>query len=184
MTAAAGRPRSAVFLDRDGTVIEDRHYLADPEGVRLLPGAAESIAALNRAGVTVVLVTNQSGIGRGLFSAERFAAVQLRLGELLAAAGARFDAVYHCPHAPEDSCHCRKPAPGLFLRAAEELGLDLPTSTYVGDRMRDLECGIALGGRAFLVGGAREASPPGVEVAGSLVDVVRRVLGKPLTDSR
>ncbi|HEX7239268.1 MAG TPA: HAD-IIIA family hydrolase, partial [Longimicrobiaceae bacterium] len=103
--------RPAVFLDRDGTVIHDAHYLADPEGVRLLPGAAEAVARLNRAGVPVVLVTNQSGIGRGLFSEADFRAVQDRVEALLAAGGARIDAVYHCPHAPDADppCDCRKP---------------------------------------------------------------------------
>ena len=101
--------RAAVFLDRDGTVIEDRHHLSDPAGVRLLPGAAEAVAALNRAGLPVILVTNQSGIGRGIFTEEQFAAVQAQVELLLAEAGARIDRVYLCPHSPEMTppCRCR-----------------------------------------------------------------------------
>ncbi|MBV9773562.1 MAG: HAD family hydrolase, partial [Gemmatimonadetes bacterium] len=130
--------KPAVFLDRDGTVIHDAEYLSDPAGVRLMPGAGEAVARLNRAGIPVVLVTNQSGIGRGYFTEADFRAVQARLAEVLAAAGARLDAVYYCPHGPDDGCDCRKPALGLWLRAAREMGLDLERSWYVGDRARDL----------------------------------------------
>jgi D-glycero-D-manno-heptose 1,7-bisphosphate phosphatase len=148
-----GALRAAVFLDRDGTVIEDRHYLGSPDGVRLLPGAAAAIARLNQAGVPVVLVSNQSGIARGFFSEDDFHAVQRRLADLLAAEGARLDAAYHCPHGPDDPapCDCRKPATGLFLRAAREHGLDLARSWFVGDRLRDVQPGVALGGRGILL---------------------------------
>lgn len=175
-------PRPAVFLDRDGTVIEDVAYPSDPERVRLLPGAAEGIARLNRAGVPVVLVTNQSGIGRGYFTEDRFRAVQRRMLRLLAERGARIDAAYHCPHAPDrvPPCDCRKPLPGLFLRAARENGLDPARSWYVGDRARDLAPAAELGGTPVMVrgpGGAGEEPPPGVAVAGSLAEVAEMVLG-------
>lgn len=176
----------AVFLDRDGTVIVDRHYLADPAGVELTPGAAEAIARLNRAGRPVVLVTNQSGIGRGFFGVEEFEAVQRRLVELLAEQGARLDAVYHCPHAPdhEPACDCRKPAVGLFLRAAADHGLDLANSYFVGDRPRDVAAAGRFGGTGILVGGggvdAEEPPPPGTAVVGGLGEAVERILGRPV----
>jgi D-glycero-D-manno-heptose 1,7-bisphosphate phosphatase len=166
---------TAVFLDRDGTVIHDRHYLHDPEGVELLPTAGEAIARLNGAGVPVLLVTNQSGIGRGLFSEADFAAVQRRLEELLAEHGARLDGVYHCPHTPDRSppCNCRKPAPGLFLRAADEHGLDLARCFYIGDRARDVEPGAGFGGMPILVRAVaaespEENMPPATRVVGTL----------------
>lgn len=179
--------RPAVFLDRDGTVIEDRHYLADPEGVALLPGAAEAVARLNRAGLPVILVTNQSGIGRGYFTEASFAAVQARLEAHLAARGARIDGVYHCPHGPEEGCECRKPSPGLFLRAAREHGLDLARSFLVGDRVRDVSPALALGATGILVRsgpGPAETPPPGVESAGSLAAAADLVLrGRLIDDS-
>jgi D-glycero-D-manno-heptose 1,7-bisphosphate phosphatase len=158
--------RGAVFLDRDGTVIEDRHYLGEPDGVVLLPTAAAAIARLNRAGVPAILVTNQSGIGRGLFSEADFGAVQRRMEDLLGEGGARLDAVYHCPHAPDalPACTCRKPAPGLFLRAARDHGLDLARSAFVGDRVRDVAPAEAWGGTPILVRtGAGAELPPGAE---------------------
>ncbi|HEX2091556.1 MAG TPA: HAD family hydrolase [Longimicrobiaceae bacterium] len=174
----------AVFLDRDGTVIHDAHFLADPAGVRLLPGAAEAVARLNRAGVPVILVTNQSGIGRGYFSEADFRAVQARVEALLAAKGGRFDAVYHCPHAPDRQppCDCRKPGVGLFLRAAEEHRVNPGRSWYVGDRLRDLEPGERLGGRGILVRNPdhpdEEArAPAGTLVVDTLAEAVRVVLG-------
>jgi D-glycero-D-manno-heptose 1,7-bisphosphate phosphatase len=173
--------RPAVFLDRDGTVIHDAHYLADPAGVRLLPGAAEAVARLNRVGLPVVLVTNQSGIGRGYFSEADFQAVQEALVRLLAKRGARLDAVYHCPHAPDHQppCDCRKPEPGLFLRAARELRVDPARSWYVGDRVRDVAPAGRLGGTGILLrgpAGEGETPPPGVGVAGSLAEAVERIL--------
>lgn len=173
----------AVFLDRDGTIIHDAHYLADPAGVRLLPGAGEAIARLNAAGIPAVVVTNQSGIGRGYFSEADFLAVQARVEELLAAEGAKIDAVYHCPHAPdaEPPCDCRKPAVGLFLRAAEEHGLDPARSWYVGDRLRDLAPVERLGGRGILVRagaahGEAERAPAHVAVVDGLPEAVELVL--------
>jgi len=176
-----GAKRPAVFLDRDGTVIHDAHYLSDPAGVRLLPGAAESVARLNRAGIPVILVTNQSGIGRGYFTEADFRKVQGKLVRMLAERGARFDAVYHCPHAPGigASCGCRKPEVGLFERAAAEHGLDPARSWYVGDRPRDVAPARKLGGFPILVRptrGGEEAAPEGVVVVGSLPEAVERIL--------
>jgi D-glycero-D-manno-heptose 1,7-bisphosphate phosphatase len=157
--------RAAVFLDRDGTIIEDPGYLADPAGVRLLPGAAEAIARFNRQGWPVVAATNQSGIARGVVTEAQYLATERRLDELLRAAGARLDARYHCPHHPDltGRCDCRKPGLGLFRQAARDLGLDLTSSWWVGDRLRDVLPAEAAGGRGILVltgDGIKEASLP------------------------
>ena len=147
------RRRAAAFLDRDGTIIVDRAYASRAQDVELLPGVPAAIARLNQAGVPVILVTNQSGIGRGYLTDADFDEVQDRMRELLEAAGARLDAVYMCPHAPSASspCECRKPAPLLFRRAIEEHALDARCSWAAGDRWRDLAPLVELGGRGVLV---------------------------------
>lgn len=146
-------PRAAVFLDRDGTLIEDPGYLGDPGAVRLLRGAGEAVARLARAGVPAVVVTNQSGIARGLLTEAQYLAVESRLDALLAERGARVEAHYFCPHHPDFTgpCECRKPGTLLFRRAAERHGLDLARSWWIGDRLRDLEPADRLGGRGILV---------------------------------
>lgn len=143
---------SAVFLDRDGTIIEDAHYLASPGQVKLIDGAAAAIARVNAALVPVIVVTNQSGIGRGYFTIDDHGRISARLDELLAAEGARIDASYHCPHAPEERCECRKPGTLLFRQAAQDNPeIDLTRSLFIGDRMRDVEPGLVLGGDGVLV---------------------------------
>lgn len=142
--------RSALFLDRDGTVIELVDYLADPAKVRLIGAAVTAIQEANRAGRAVVLVTNQSGVGRGYFGWNEFRAVQDRMHDLLKAEGAVIDAVYACPHPPPDaggplSSAYRKPAPGMLLQAAEDVKLDLSASRIVGDGVSDLAAGKAAG---------------------------------------
>lgn len=148
--AAAHR---AVFLDRDGTIVEDPGFLHEPGKVRLLPGAAEAIHQLNQAGWLVITVSNQSGIARGLYDAAAYSAVQRRLVELLAAHDARLDAAYFCPHHPAFTgpCECRKPGVKLFRDAAAALGLDLKRCYWVGDRLSDVAPARKLGGRASLV---------------------------------
>jgi D-glycero-D-manno-heptose 1,7-bisphosphate phosphatase len=150
--------RPAVFLDRDGVVVEESHYLGDATRVRLVPGAAEAIASLNRAGWIVVIVTNQSGVARGLFPVAAVEKVHGHLSEQLGGFGARIDAYRFCPHHPEAAlptysadCECRKPKPGMLLSAAMELGVDLALSWMVGDRVTDLEAGVAAGCRTVLV---------------------------------
>jgi D-glycero-D-manno-heptose 1,7-bisphosphate phosphatase len=181
--------RGAVFLDRDGTVIEDHHHLGDPAGVLLLPGAAEAVAELNRAGLPVLLITNQSGIGRGIFSEADFAAVQARVEELLARAGAHLDGVYLCPHSPEQQppCDCRKPATALYRRAAAEHGVDFAASAYIGDRLRDVLPAAELGGTPILLGtdprdDPRAEGPPGMLRVRSLSEAVRALLDGPRAD--
>ena len=176
------RLRRAAFLDRDGTIIVDRDYPGDPAAVELIPGAAAAIAHLRRAGLLVVMVTNQSGIGRGLITEADYLAVQARMEELLAAEGARLDAVYYCPHAPDraPACECRKPGIGLYLQAAREYGIDLATSFYVGDRMRDVTPAVALGGSGFLLRGTEAVEeydlPPAVRPVSSLAEAAELLL--------
>ena len=152
----AERSRPAVFLDRDGTIVDDPGFLHRAADVRLLPGAAAAIARLNAAGWPVVVVTNQSGIARGLYDVAAYESVQRRLDDLLEAAGARVDATYFCPHHPDFTgpCDCRKPGTALFQRAAKDLHLDLTRSWFVGDRDSDVEPANALGGKGILLGGS------------------------------
>ena len=152
--AVVTSPRATiVFLDRDGTVIRDVHYLAHPDQVELLDGAADAIARLNAEHIPVVLVTNQSGIARGYFTEADYERVHARLVDLLADHSAHFDAAYHCPDHPDVSgpCLCRKPSPMLFRQAIEEHDLDATWPVFVGDRWRDLEPVGELGGQAYLI---------------------------------
>ena len=143
----------AIFLDRDGTIIAEAGYLRDPEQVRLLPGAAEAIRRLNTNGWLAVVVTNQSGIARGLLSEEDYRRTERRLDELLAEAGARLDSHYWCPHLPDVSgpCQCRKPGTLLYRQAAERFDIDLSKSWWVGDRARDVLPAAGFGGRGVVL---------------------------------
>lgn len=164
---------AGVFLDRDGTINEEVDYLRSPDQLRLIPGSAGGIAALNRAGFKVVVVTNQSGLARGMFAPADLDLVHERLRQMLAAEGARLDGIYHCPHHPEGvvpefsrECRCRKPAPGLFEDASLDLGIDPARSFWVGDRRRDLEAAEVFRGRSALVltgYGLEEAKQPGFD---------------------
>lgn len=154
MTAAADPGgRRAVFLDRDGTIIEDMDYLHSPAQVRLIPGAAPAIRRLNESGVLAIVVTNQSGIARGILSVADYQSGERRVDELLAGQGARLDAHYFCPHFPEltGPCECRKPGLLLYRQAAAHFDIDLGASWWVGDRLRDLLPADTLGGRGILV---------------------------------
>ncbi len=143
----------AVFLDRDGTIVEDPGFLRDPSQVRLLPGAAVAIRRLQEGGWRVVVVTNQSGIARGLVTEAEVQEVDRRIRELLKQEGAGIDASYHCPHLPEITgwCECRKPGIGHYRSAAARFGIEFRDSVWVGDRITDLLPGTALGGRGVLV---------------------------------
>lgn len=144
-------PRPAVFLDRDGTLIRETGYLADPDAVELLPGAARALRDLAAAGYPLVVVSNQSGIARGLFSEARVHATMARLRAQLRARGVELTAIYFCPHHPEQGCPCRKPRPGLLERAADDLGLLLERSVMIGDKRIDAVAGREAGGRGVLV---------------------------------
>ena len=176
--------RRAVFLDRDGTLIEEGTYLSDPERVVLLPGAASALAELRDAGFALVVVTNQSGIARGLYGENEYHAVAQRLDDLLAEAGSSVDATMYCPHHPDfgPACECRKPATGMFRQAAAELGLDLADSYYVGDKALDVAPALELGGVGVLVRtgyGVDEAArvPAGTPVVDDLGGAARLILG-------
>jgi D-glycero-D-manno-heptose 1,7-bisphosphate phosphatase len=143
--------RRFVLLDRDGTLIVERHYLSDPDQVELYPGAAAALRRLAARGLGLVLITNQSGIGRGYFDAARLAAIHERLAGALRAQDAALDGIYFCPHHPDDACACRKPQPALALRAAAELGFDPARAFVVGDMESDVGLGRALGATTLLV---------------------------------
>jgi len=144
-------PRPAVFLDRDGTIAEEVGYLNHASRFRMFPFVAAAIRRLNEAGFPVVVVTNQSGVGRGYFPESLVHSVNEMMKNELGAAGAHIDAVYYCPHMSADHCDCRKPKPGLLERAARELLLDLPRSFVVGDRYADIELARNVRARSVLV---------------------------------
>lgn len=176
----------AVFLDRDGTVMEDAHYVKSPAQVRLLPGAASAIRTINDAGVPAIIVTNQSGIARGLITVDDYEAVRRRFESLLAAEGAHIDASYYCPHHPSvsEACDCRKPGTRLFADAMRDFKLDPAKVAYVGDRWRDVAAARRLGGRGILVTSPltteedrRRAEAEGVEAARTVTDAVEMLFG-------
>ena len=174
----------AVFLDRDGTIVEDPGFLHEPEKVKLLTGAAEAIRRLNTADYRVVVVTNQSGIARGRYTVDDYEAVQRRLGELLAAHGARIDGAYFCPHHPQLSgpCDCRKPGLKLFREAAQAFDIDFSRSWWVGDRLSDVQPARLLGGQGILVTTGEgnlhqgQARALGVMVVADLARAVEEIL--------
>jgi D-glycero-D-manno-heptose 1,7-bisphosphate phosphatase len=143
--------RRFVLLDRDGTLIAERNYLARVEDVELLPGAAAALRRLHDAGFGLAVLTNQSGLGRGYFDWAALDAVHAHLTLLLANEGVSLDGIYVCPHTPEDACDCRKPQIGLLQRAAEELHFDPAASFVIGDKPCDIELGRRIGAVTFLV---------------------------------
>lgn len=148
MPKVSGR---AIFFDRDGTLVYDVGYPKDPQQVRLLPGVERALATLKEHGFLLVLVSNQSGIGRGLVTVEQAEQVHCRVVSVLAEYDVQLDAIYYCPHAPEERCSCRKPSPEMLLRAAEELDLDLSQSFMIGDKPSDIEAGKRAGCRTILL---------------------------------
>ena len=141
-----------VILDRDGTLNQDSaEFIKTPEEWLPLPGALEAIARLNHEGWHVVIASNQSGLGRGLFDVSMLNAIHAKMHKMLAAVGARVDAVFYCPHAPDEGCHCRKPEPGLFEQIGERYGLDLHGVPTVGDTARDVLAGVRVGCELHLV---------------------------------
>jgi D-glycero-D-manno-heptose 1,7-bisphosphate phosphatase len=143
----------AIFLDRDGVIIENRgDYVRSWADVEVFPQALQALAVLSRGPYLIILVTNQSAVGRGHISAETAAGINSRLLAVIREAGGRVDAVYMCPHDPAAGCACRKPRPGLLLRAVEELELDLERSVMIGDALTDIRAGQAAGvGRCVLL---------------------------------
>lgn len=140
-----------VFLDRDGTVNRDTGYIKSPQELDLIPGVVEAVAKLNRAGARVVLVTNQSAIARGFITVDQLKTIHSVLLARLEAGGARLDAIYYCPHHPNDDCGCRKPQPAMIHRAVVDLNIDLSRAYVVGDQSRDIELARQVGARGILV---------------------------------
>ncbi|HWA98847.1 MAG TPA: HAD family hydrolase [Pirellulales bacterium] len=193
--------QAALFLDRDGVVIEELGYVGLPDDAVLIPGAAAAIARVNAAGIPVVVVTNQAGVGRGYFTETDVQNVHHRIVEMLAAEGAKIDRFYHCPHHPQAAveryrmaCDCRKPAAGMLSLAAEELGLALERSMLVGDKASDLQAALAAGCTPVLVetGYGKEtaeklgewSSPNSIKVFPSIVQAAEFCLGELTTNDR
>lgn len=144
--------RIGVFLDRDGTLNLEKEYLSDPAGLELYPGAAKAVKELNKLKLPVILVTNQSGIGRKMFTEKTLLNIHQKLAKMLdMEAGARLDAFYFCPHSPEEKCRCRKPKLGMVEKAASEMGIDPKVSYFVGDKIADIKLGKNAGGKTILV---------------------------------
>lgn len=175
----------AVFLDRDGTVMEDAHYIKSPSQVRLIPGAAAAVRKINDARVPAIVVTNQSGIARGIFKVQDYEAVRRHFESLLEAEGAHIDASYFCPHHPSAApCDCRKPATKMFEDAIRDFKLDSKNVAYVGDRWRDVIASKTLGGRGIMISShmttdedRRKAQEDGIETAASLEDAIEMLFG-------
>jgi D-glycero-D-manno-heptose 1,7-bisphosphate phosphatase len=178
--------RAAVFLDRDGTINEEVNYLDDVENLRLIQGAGQAVHLLNQAALPAILVTNQSAIGRGYLTTARLNELHRELARRLAGYDAHLDAIYYCPHRPDEGCACRKPQPGLLEWAAEEHGLDLSRCFLIGDKASDLEAGRRAGCRTVLVltgygaeqRAAIEARTPPDSVARDLLEAVRWILAQ------
>lgn len=175
--------RRAVFLDRDGTIIAEKVYLSDPEGVEIVPGALEALMSLRDAGFALVVVTNQAGIAKRLYEEGDYHAVAARLDSILADAGIEMDATYYCPHHPDFTgpCACRKPGTALHREAADRLGIDLAESFYVGDKLTDVGPAQELGGQGILVrtgyGAELEAeATDGVWVVDDLAAAARAII--------
>jgi D-glycero-D-manno-heptose 1,7-bisphosphate phosphatase len=143
--------RGAVFLDRDGTINEEVHYLDDPDRLYLIPGAAEAIRLLNEADIVTIVVSNQAGVGRGFFSTTTVEAIHEQLAKQLFWHGAHIDAIYYCVHLPNEGCECRKPKTGMLKQAAREHSIDTHLSFMVGDKVSDLEAGRQVGCKTVLV---------------------------------
>jgi D,D-heptose 1,7-bisphosphate phosphatase len=200
---AGDKGQAAIFLDRDGTINEDPGYIDRLEKFVLIPGAAEAIRLINNRGLKAIVVTNQSGVARGFFDEAFIAALHAHLAGLLRREGAFLDGFYYCPHHPTEgrgqylrACDCRKPAPGLLIRAQQELGLDPARCCMIGDTLNDIEAGRRAGVDGILVrtGHGEEAlatlSVPGrngpadtaavrpIHIAENLLEAVRWILKK------
>ncbi|QJB58203.1 D-glycero-beta-D-manno-heptose 1,7-bisphosphate 7-phosphatase [Pseudodesulfovibrio sp. zrk46] len=140
-----------ILLDRDGTIIYDKHYLHDPDGVELLPGAVDGLKRMQELGYRLLVLTNQSGVGRGYYDDASVNACNGRMEELLAPHGITFDGIYYCPHTPEDECDCRKPATGLMNQAAAEHGFEPADAVMIGDKEADMGVGKNSGSITILV---------------------------------
>ncbi len=169
----------AVFLDRDGTIMFDPGYISDPGKVEIFGEDVPALKALKEAGYLLIIITNQSGIGRGYFSADDLQKVNLRMCVLFEEKGVWFDGIYVCPHIDENKCTCRKPQPGLIFRAAREHDIDIPFSYVIGNSRSDVMAGVAAGCRLnFLLGAEKGSlSKNGILSVGSIEDAAEIILG-------
>lgn len=165
-----------VMLDRDGTINVDKHYLADPAGLELLPGAVDGLVKLRDAGAVLCIVTNQSGIGRGYFDRATAYSINDALVEMLKPHGITFAHIALCPHAPDEVCECRKPAPGMALECAQATGLALADSWVIGDKASDVGLANNTGGRGILISGETDIQAGQVFTAPSLSEAADHIL--------
>ena len=178
----------AVFLDRDGTIAKDVHYCRRPEDFEILPAVPEAIKLLNDHSFKVIVITNQSGIARGYFTEQTLAQIHDKMKRELVQYGARVDAIYHCPHHPDEGCECRKPGVALFHKAAKEHDADLQSSYVVGDMQMDIDAGRALGCKTILVttgpkGGDDIVAPPDY-IANDLLEAAQWIMSQPASGNR
>jgi D-glycero-D-manno-heptose 1,7-bisphosphate phosphatase len=143
--------RRFIVLDRDGTIIEEVPYLSDPKQIALIPGAGKALWELSDMGFGLVVITNQSAVGRGYFDVAQLTRIHYRLLEMLRAEKVTLDGLYYCPHTPQDQCFCRKPHTGLIQKASEDLNFDLSGSIVIGDKVSDIEMGCRVGAMTMLV---------------------------------
>jgi histidinol-phosphate phosphatase family protein len=173
----------AVFIDRDGTIARDAPYCSNPEDFELLPGVAEGIKLFNKHGFKVVVITNQSGVGRGYFTEEMLARIHDKMRDELAKYGAHVDAVYYCPHHPDDNCECRKPRPKMVFQAASDLRINLQQSYVIGDHDMDIEMGKNVGCKTILIAAKNKGSesdkvPCSDYVASSVSDAAQWIIAE------
>ena len=176
------RAPSAVMLDRDGTIVVDRDYLDDPEQLQFLPGAAEALRLMHERGLRLVILTNQSGVGRGRFSLERLQEIHERLRRMVQQAGAQIDGLYFCPHRPEEGCACRKPNTLMVTQAASALGFDPAHSIVIGDKASDIELGRRVGALTILIAADGRARGNGLQpdyIVRDLLEAAQLIGGSP-----
>ena len=169
----------AVFLDRDGTMAKDVHYCRRPEDFELLPGTAKSVKLLSDHGFKVIVVTNQSGIGRGYFTEETLSLIHEKMKQDLAREDAFVDAIYYCPHHPDDNCDCRKPKPALVLQAARDYDVDLSRSFVIGDLPMDIGLGRAVGAKTILISQEKSSELMPDHVAANLYQAAKWIVRHP-----
>lgn len=162
----------AVFLDRDGVLIEDTNYPGDPEKIVFLPKIADAVRSLNEKGYKVIVATNQSGVARGYFTEKEVKEINKKIEKKLGKEGAKIDKFYYCPHHPDDNCECRKPKPGMLLKAKRDFNIDFKKSYVIGDALKDVETGKKVGCKTILISKEENA---GYKTAKNLFEAVKLV---------
>jgi D-glycero-D-manno-heptose 1,7-bisphosphate phosphatase len=169
---AAPRHGRVILLDRDGTLVVDRGYLDNAAGLEFLPGAAEGLRLLYTQGYRLVVITNQSGIGRGMFPLERLNDMNARLTAMVGEAGARLEGIYVCPHTPQDQCDCRKPNTGLITQAVADLKFDPGAAVMIGDKDSDIECGRRAGTATVLISAGKSVKRTRIKADAVAADLI------------